>query len=313
MYVTVIHGSYWYRAPKQKPVRICEVGNEQALWKFMLDLSQPSGPITLMSDLFDKYQAEIVPTLGPRTQVEYHRMLRRLRVVFGHMKPDDIEARDVGGFLATPHLGKISANKHVAVLSAVFSKAMGLWYVTKNNPCTHVVRNKKKKRDRYVTDKEFADMYVLCVPRVQIAMDLALLTYQRQGDLLDLKWENVWPEGIRFRQGKTGKRLFVEMSDKLEAVLVRSKAMAPQLPREYVVKRRNGKRYTRDGFRAMWQRSMRQFVKAGGLRFTFHDLRAKAVSDSETLEKAFAGAGHTNMAMTRGTYDRGERKVKPLK
>lgn len=314
-YVTVIHGAYWFRAPKQRPVRICETGNDQALWKFMLARAEPSGPIVTMADLFDRFVKEVVPELAARTQVEYHRMIRKLRLVYGHMRPADVEPRDVGALLADQNLGRISANKHVAVLSTVFSKAMGKWYVdgVTRNPCFKVERNQKKKRDRYITDQEFEAFRSICGPRIQIAMDLALLTYQRQGDLLDLKWENVWPEGIRFRQGKTGKRLFVKMSPRLEAVLVRSKAMAPQLPREYVVKRQNGRRYTRDGFRAMWQRHMRQYVKSGGTRFTFHDIRAKAVSDSETLQKAFEGAGHSDMAMTRGTYDRGERKVEPLR
>ena len=46
---------------------------------------------------------------------------------------------------------------------------------------------------------------------------------------------------------------------------------------------------------------------------TFHDLRAKSVSDSGSIQEAFERAGHTSMAMTRGTYDRGIRKVTPLK
>jgi len=60
---------------------------------------------------------------------------------------------------------------------------------------------------------------------------------------------------------------------------------------------------------------MRKALKLGLIqeRFTFHDIRAKCVSDSSSLEEAFERAGHTSMAMTRGTYDRGERKVKPLK
>jgi integrase len=83
----------------------------------------------------------------------------------------------------------------------------------------------------------------------------------------------------------------------------------------YVVRTRKGTPYTSEGFRACWQRTMQRAMRKGILaeRFTFHDLRAKSVSDSKTLEEAFERAGHTSMQMTRGTYDRGVRKVTPLK
>jgi integrase len=148
-------------------------------------------------------------------------------------------------------------------------------------------------------------------------MDLALLTGQRQGTLLKLKWSQVTPEGVLIQQankgGKKGKRLLIEMSPTLEAVLVRAKAFLPHLPREYVIRNRKGRAYSQNGFRKNWQTAMAKFVKAGGLRFTFHDLRAKSASDAVTIQDAFERLGHTSMAMTRGVYDRGVRKVKPLK
>lgn len=71
--------------------------------------------------------------------------------------------------------------------------------------------------------------------------------------------------------------------------------------------------YTSAGFRALWQRVMNKFVRLGGKRFTFHDLRAKSASDSETIDAAYQRLGHTSMSMTRRAYDRGVRKVAPLR
>jgi integrase len=100
----------------------------------------------------------------------------------------------------------------------------------------------------------------------------------------------------------------------MDAVLETAKNMTPVVHiGGYVLRTRSGKPYTSEGFRACWQRTMAKHVKAGGERFTFHDLRAKSVSDSKTLEQAFERAGHTTMAMTRGVYDRNYRKVTPLK
>jgi integrase len=252
--------------------------------------------------------------LGERTQKDYRRHLKVLHAWCGHMGPNDLQPRDIGKFLDVPK-GKIQRNRQVAVLSAVYAKMVGRWYVADKNPCRDVERNQSKKRTRYVTDVEFQAVYNIMPARAQIAMDLALLTGQRQGDLLNLHWKNATPDGVFFQQGKTGKRLLVTISPALEEVLVRAKRMVPQLPREYVLRKRNGSKYTSEGFRAIWQRGMRKAIKLGAIaeRFTFHDLRAKSVSDSSSIEAAFERAGHTSMAMTRGVYDRGIRKVTPLK
>lgn len=312
-YVTVIHGSYWYRPPKdlgQKSVRIGPVGQEHLVWKFMLDKQEPVGELMTLSDCFDRYLQEVLPSLAPRTQMDYRRHIAKLRATFGHMRPDELMPKDIGRFLDRLK-GKIQANRQVAVLSAIYSKMVGRWFCADKNPCLHVERNPSKKRTRYVSNEEYDAVYVLAKPRVQIMMDLALRTYQRQGDLLSLKWEQVTPEGVVFCQSKTGKKLRVKRGPKLDAALKRAEKLLPHLPREYVVKTRKGSRYTSEGFRACWQRLMRKAMKSGALkeRFTFHDLRAKAISDTKSLQQAFEGAGHTNMAMTRGTYDRNVRDV----
>jgi integrase len=124
----------------------------------------------------------------------------------------------------------------------------------------------------------------------------------------------VTPDGIKIQQGKTGKKLMIARSDVLDAILERARRLGAH-DSPYVLCNRSGTRYTSEGFRACWQRAMRKARRCGavGERWTFHDLRAKCVSDSETLESTFERAGHTTMAMTRGVYDRNYRKVSPLK
>src|SRR5688572_17439255 len=88
-YVKVIHGSYWFCPPKGQAVRISRVGDDQALYRFMMDKAEPSGPVTFMNDVFDRYEREILPTLGERTQKDYLKHLKTLRKVFGALRPDD--------------------------------------------------------------------------------------------------------------------------------------------------------------------------------------------------------------------------------
>jgi integrase len=311
-YVAIIHGAFWYRPPKQKAVRIGPADDVSGMYLFMSKLDTKRGPVKTLSDAFDRYEREVLPGLQPRTQRDYRKALIVLRATFGHMAPDDVLPKHIGRFLDVPK-GKINRNRQAAVLSSVYTHLVGRWFEADRNPCAKVVRNQSKARSRLVTDAEFAAVYKLAKPKVQVAMDLALLTGQRQGDILSLKWSQITPEGITLRQGKTGKRLMVEMSPALQAVLERARAFLPHLPREYVLRREDGKRYTPDGFRAMWQRTMGKFVAQGGERFTFHDLRGKSASDSGSIQDAYERLGHTSMAMTRRVYDRGVRKVKPLR
>lgn len=324
--VTIINGTFYFKAPGVEDAkRERMVGpdgesirdNEEHLmysWLAKRTEPKPMSEVTTLAEVFNRYVREILPQHAPRTQKDYLKHFVVLRKAFGHMQPDELRPRDVGRFLDVPR-GKILRNRQAGVLSAVYGYAVGRWYVAERNPCAGVKRNEARKRDRYITDAEYAALYALHGPRMQVAMDLALLTGQRQGDLIGLTWEAVTEEGVLFRQGKTGKRLLVAMSPTLRAVLERARKLKPDIPREYVLRTRKGDPYTGEGFRAIWQRKMRKALKLGALasRFTFHDVRAKSVSDSATIQEAFERAGHTSMAMTRGVYDRGVRKVTPLK
>ena len=265
-----------------------------------------------LNEAFTRYRLEVLPTLGERTQKDYARHLTVLERTFGHLEPNALKPIYVGAFLDRPK-GKIQANRQVAVLSAVYAKLVGRWYQADRNPCIGVERNPSHPRTRYVTDGEFEAMRTVCSHSLKLAMDLALLTGQRQGDLIALQFKNVSDEGIYFQQGKTGKKLLVAMSPALTEVIERSRRQEPLGPT--VIRTRKGNAYTSEGFRAMWQRACQRATKRSVLdvRFRFHDIRAKTVSDSTTLEEAFARAGHTSMTITRSVYDRGVRKVTPLK
>lgn len=318
-YVNVIHGAYWYRPPGQKAIRVCGAGNDSALYQFMAALSEPAGPITTMNQVFDKYCAEVLPGLKPITQKFYLVCLRALRPVFGPAAPGDIKLKDVGRFLNAGK-AKTLRNRQVAVLSTVFTHAVGVWFVDgcEHNPCQGLKRNKVvKKGKRYVTDAEYAAVYARMPSRVKIAMELSYLTAQRQKDILEWKWSDA--DGLRMliEQSKTGTRLAVRISERLALALALANALKPDIPKVYIVRQGRGKRagqpYTGGGFRAIWQRIMRAHVAAGGIRFTFHDIRRKAISDAKTLQDAFAISGHSSIDLTRGVYDAGVREVEATK
>jgi len=274
-----------------------------------------------MNELFALYERQCLPDLEPRTQRDYRGILDFLRLTFGHLTPQEVTPRMVMNFLDVPK-GRIHRNRMVTILSTVFKKAQGKWLIDEDirNPCTVVEKWPTKPRDRYVTTDEFNRFRAICCPQAQIAMDLALLTGQRQGDIVGLTWKQVRAIGldrpdwhIEIDQGKTGKKLAIMISPAVETVLKRARMMLPHWPREYVIRTKHGERYTEDGFRAMWQRYCREWEKAGNERFHFHDLRAKSISDNADLDAAYLLAGHIDIKMTRRVYDRNRRRVEPLR
>lgn len=273
-----------------------------------------------MNELFDLYERECIPQLQWRSQRDYRSIIIILRRVFGHKNAIDVRPKDVAEFINVP-TGRVHRNRMVTILSTVFKKAMGRWCLDLNltNPCTVIERWPTKARKRYVTDDEFNGFRKTTREQVQIAMDLALLIGQRQGDIIGMKWSQVKSEGprekwhIEIDQGKTGKKLAIFISPAVEKVLDRAWLIEPYWPREYVIRNKHGRRYTEDGFRAMWQRYCREWEAAGHQRFHYHDLRAKCISDNKSFDAAYLLAGHIDPKMTRGVYDRNRREVQPLR
>ena len=270
----------------------------------------------IMSELFDLYERECLPELTPRVRADYRRMLRTLDDTFGYLEPQLLKPRHVVDFLAVKN-GKVHRNRHVMLLSSIFKRARGSWCVDMDldDPCNPCRRHPTKPRTRYVSDEEFNGFRANVPPSIQIAMDLALLTGQRQGDILALRWDHIHDDGIYIDQGKSGgeRKLAIAISPAVEAVLGRARALHPQLPREYVVHTMYGRRYTGDGFRALWQIYMREWRKSHPDRWTFHDLRAKCVSDTGSLQDASLRAGHADPRITSRVYDRNRRRVEPLR
>lgn len=274
-------------------------------------MESPEHPHTV-NEILDKFQRDYVPSLAPRTQKDYAYHVRTLRHWFGTRLADDLKARDFREFMGVSR-GKIQRNRQLAVLSCAFSEAVGRWYLMERNPCRDVKRHESRPRDRYVTDEEYQEFKRSVPLRIQLAMELALLTGQRQGDILRLTWEKVdrVMGRIKVRQAKTGKRLGIRITPAVAEVLERCERLGA--PGDHVIRKRNGTAYTSEGFRAIWQRYMRRWAASGEERFTFHDLRAKSASDSKTIDDAYQRLGHTSIAMTRRAYDRGEREVDPLR
>lgn len=307
------HGTYYYRDGK-KPRVILGRDLGEALSKYAA-LIGPAWSLRTLGDVIDRYRAEVLPLKrAEQTRLEEGRALDKLKIAFGHMLPDNLTAVHCYGYIDARRSkeGKpvpVAARHEIALLGHVYRKAKR-WGATSINPASGLELPEKAGKRPYVPIEWVEAVKALASPRMRLAIDLAVMIGQRRGDLLKLKFADVRTDGVYVKQGKTGAELLIGMSPALEAILDESKAMAPQIPREYVLRRATGRPFTASGFASNWQRLMRKHRKAGGAHFTFRDLRSVSVNDT-AAEEARDRLGHASVETTKRHYLRGVTKARP--
>jgi integrase len=290
-----------------------------------------------LSEVLRRYKTEITPLPlrgRPRTQDALDHEIRtidRFDRLFGHMAQDELKQvhlyqyidrrKDERKELAGTNRPAPSAARHdIRFLRKVLAKGIR-WGAGETNAALNLELDPDPKNTRDVTAREYAAVYAMANVRLQIAMDLASNIGQRRGDLLSIRLQDLTEEGIIVRQGKTGGTpVLVEWTPTLRATIDRALALPPNIPKEFVLRRRDGCPYTPHGFGTMWQKLMRKAVKRGVIqaRFKFHDLRALAATEkalAETDEAAQQLLGHADVRTTRENYIRRRkpRKATPVR
>jgi len=243
--------------------------------------------------------------------------LARLKDVFGQMPPASIKAQHIYEYLdRRGRSAPVAANREVALLSAVCQAAVR-WGYLEANPCRQVRKPGEKPRTRYVTDSEYDAVLALASPNLQVAMDLAVLTGQRQGDIRRLSMADIGKDGLRFCTRKSDKTVIVEWSTDLRQVVQRARSLRKRRVAKFGIQTllvtKNGTPYTESGFQSAWQRLMMKAEKTGLARFTFHDLRAKSASDDYDPREASRRLAHADPVTTERHYRRLPARVRPLK
>jgi integrase len=308
------HGAYWFRPKDGKAVNLGPDLSD-AITRYASLIGTAWSGRTL-GDVIDRYRTQVLPTKrSAQTRADEDKALNRLKRVFGHVLPDAVEAPTLYRYLDERKApdgkpARVAARHEIALLGHIYSKAIR-WGVANRNPVRGIDYGERAGRRRQVGLDEVARLRELAGERMRIAIDLAVSTGQRRGDLLALTRAQLREDGIAFRQAKTGAGVLIAWSDDLRAIVERTKAMAPQIPAEHLIRKANGRPYTARGFSAIWQRLMAKYVKAGGQRFSFHDLRSVSADGAETAEEARDRLGHASVETTKRHYLRGLTRAKP--
>lgn len=299
------HGAYFYVSRENKWIRLSD---DKAIafskWaEIEGETPRASGtekPLAgSVAALIDKYMIEIAPKKAKATYTGNLMEAKNLREVFGKMLVLEVRPTHIAKYLDIRGLkAPIRANREISLLSHMFSYAMR-WGQVDRNPCLGVAKHAEKGRDRYITDQEFESVKKLASELIAIVMDFAYITAMRKGDILKLRLDQITEDGIWIKQSKTGAKQLYEWTNGLIMVVARAKALKRPIRGLYLFCNRQGQPYTDSGFKAMWQRVQIKWAESGGERFTFHDIRAKALTDAKKLGiDAQSLAGHATASMT---------------
>jgi integrase len=136
---------------------------------------------------------------------------------------------------------------------------------------------------------------MLCQTWLQAYIDLKCLIALRQQDMLTLRWADFEGERIDSVIKKVSKKLRIAKTNEISEVLSR-------LPRngEFLFPLENGELRDKNAFHSVWGRVMHEFIEAGGMRFTEHDIRGKVATDMDDPYHAQKLLGHSSIQMTEG-------------
>lgn len=310
--------AYEFRTKDNKALRLCSLAETQAsVWLAYEKAMGDESKRNTFKNLADQFMASPdFMDLSTETRKDYTKYAGKVLPVFGKTHPDKIKPEHIRRYMDQRGLSsRTQANREKSFLSRVFRWGYERGYVERN-PCQGVKQFKEVSRERYVTDEEYKAVYDVAPDVVRAAMEIAYLCLARQSDVLSLGEEQLRDAGIFIRQGKTGVKQIKAWTPRLRAAvsLARSLPLKPGISSLFLIHQPGGSKYTRDGFNSRWREAKITAQEKHphlSIDFTFHDLKAKGVSDLEgSLEEKQAISGHKNSRQT-AIYDR-KVKVVPV-
>lgn len=325
------HGAFYYVHPGGKWERLgTDMAQANHRARLYNDPDDRFGTLVYWMDLFlvDCEARVKAKTLAARTLDDYTSAIKgtdkkpgALRLFFAApMTPLDLTPSMVQDFLDTnAELGRpVPANREKACLSS----CMG-WLIRKNkvpgllvNPCLRasgIQRNSESKRDRYVSDAEYRDVWAMAHSSVRLMMELTYRTLQRpESDIINWTTEVLLTDDkqrkLQFKQHKTGKLMKIAVPAELNVLISQSLGKITGL-RQPLVRTRDGHAYSYDGLSAMLKRNIAKANvarKAKGIEpmasFGFRDLKGKGATDmwlaGVTIEQIQQLCGHEDKRTT---------------
>jgi integrase len=313
--------NYVYQPASGGKIILCPLsaGKLQILKRHEQELGRKLNGLFFEKVISDFYKSDSFQKLAIRTRKDYTGYQKVITDAFGKMRPNAIEPHHVRMFMdllakrrGTPDKpANATANRHKACLQKVCSWALQQGKL-KSNPCVGVEKCQENKRTRYINDFEYKAIYDHAVPSCQVAMEISYLCMARIGDVVALTVRDVLDEGLYIEQGKTGKKQIKQWSDRLRQAVNDARTLPRKqgMATTFLISKPDGSKYAVRSIQAQYE-TAKKLAKVDGC--TFHDLKARGVSDFDgTLSEKQDAAGHTTAAQT-AAYDRKIKIVRAVK
>ncbi len=247
--------------------------------------------------------------LATRTKLDYADYAAKVLLVFGRTNRHRIKPPHIRKYMdIRAEKALTQANREHSFMSAVFSWAYENGKV-KINPCKGVRKFNEPHRDRYIEDWEYNAVLTEAKAKwvlLAAAMEISYCCAARQADVWSLERNQLRKEGIYIEQGKTGAKQIKEWNPRLKAAVDLALSVQEVMSFRYVFCDKSGN-HPAQGTLRNWYGKARAQAKLNHVgvwlpNFTFHDIKAKSISDFDgDNKKNFSGHKTEEQAQN---YDR---------
>lgn len=289
----------------------------------------------LMPALIADWQDRVLIHKAPKTRQDVDRMLWHVGEAFAEFRPDEPSPPDCVQFLSQWDARPRSFNKYRALLRELFRFAIETGHrPVGTNPVDGVIRTKAERpRQRCPSTSEIRRVKLGCLygesggrvsrrvrTRSGLTMcaliELAYLTGQDVGRLVTLREDRsedpnepfLVAEGISFRRSKTGGRVVIQWTPRLQAAVAALRRLKAErmlrrraeqrVETPYLLTLQTGHPMTYEAAANAWQRGIK---RAGVAHFMLRDIRARALTDKDARDgrqAANAMGTHTTEGQT---------------
>lgn len=255
-------------------------------------------------EMMERYVAERAPLKAAKSRLRDHAALGHLLPVLGEKLLAHITPKVMAHYKAQRRIEQAAPatiNKELQLVRHAFNLAMREWEWCRENPMHRVsLEQVRNEVDRWLTSEEEDRLMAASSPWLREIMVFAMNTGMRQGEILNLQWQDVdFSRGtLIVMQSKNGTRRTIPLNTKVYELLA-AKQAAAGLSRGPVFK-------TPLGNLLQVRFLVREFCearnRAGIPDFRFHDMRhtfaTRLVQRGVDLYKVQRLLGHKTNLMT---------------
>ncbi len=313
-YVQLSGKSYWYREFRGRKdgriqwgdrVRLCPAdAPTSAIWSAYESL-EAAEKRTLTWLLNTYFASRAFSELKPKTQADYRQFAKSMCGVvlrdgsrFGGTHISTFNQRVIQLYLDT-YPARVAANRHSALLKLAWNHTQCRFDGLNANPTIGVRLNREVPRTRYISDDELDHALTLAPPWLNASMQIAYHCRARRSEVHALLRSSVDESGVMLRRGKGSRDEITLFTPRLRTVV--DEAMSLEGSSDYLIRTKAGG-IGNAQFKSAWARLMK---KVQCEKFTYHDLKAKGLSDMINPT-----AGHRSPKML-DVYIRKPMKVTP--